>query len=105
MRIVIVAANFPGRRCCQPDGRVFDNVHVGIQLKAEPKELFPGDADSACWNIDVRIKYDADDNIDFSGDAVHGKRGDRFLYLTWGNVHVGGAFEMFRRGKLNAAPN
>ena len=36
---------------------------------------------------------------DFRGPAVHGKRGDRFLYLTWGEP-ADGAWHMFRRAKL-----
>jgi hypothetical protein len=31
---------------------------------------------------------------------VQGKRGDRFIYLTWGNVGPDDKFEMFRRAKL-----
>ena len=31
---------------------------------------------------------------------MQGKRGDRFLYLTWGDVPAPGAFHMFRRAKL-----
>jgi hypothetical protein len=31
---------------------------------------------------------------------VQGRRGDRFLYLSWGSVDASGRFEMFRRAKL-----
>jgi hypothetical protein len=31
---------------------------------------------------------------------VQGRGGERFLYLTWGNVGPDGEFEMFRRAKL-----
>jgi hypothetical protein len=31
---------------------------------------------------------------------VQGKRGARFLYLTWGNVRSDGSFARFRRAKL-----
>jgi hypothetical protein len=41
-----------------------------------------------------------DDGLDFRGPAVHGRRGERFLYLTWGNVEEDGSFRMFRRAKL-----
>lgn len=40
-----------------------------------------------------------DEGRDFRGPAVHGKRGERFLYLTWGTVS-GDEFTMFRRAKL-----
>ena len=38
--------------------------------------------------------------LDFRGPAVQGKRGERFIYLTWGDVGSDGEFEMFRRAKL-----
>ena len=41
-----------------------------------------------------------DGGLDFRGPAVHGKRGERFLYLTWGEVPSDGSFLMFRRAKL-----
>jgi hypothetical protein len=41
-----------------------------------------------------------DDELDFRGPAVHGPRGERFLYLTWGDVDLDGRFTMFRRAKL-----
>jgi hypothetical protein len=31
---------------------------------------------------------------------VHGKKGERFLYLTWGDLGADGSFAMFRRAKL-----
>lgn len=41
-----------------------------------------------------------DGSVDFRGSAVQGKRGERFVYLTWGNVDALGHFHMFRRAKL-----
>jgi len=37
-----------------------------------------------------------------SGPAVHGCKGDRFVYLTSGD-YAGGTFTMFRRAKLMLA--
>ena len=31
---------------------------------------------------------------------MHGRRGERFVYLTWGDVAADGSFHMFRRAKL-----
>lgn len=45
-------------------------------------------------------RSDREGQLDFRGSAVHGKRGDRFIYLTWGNVGEDGTFHMFRRAKL-----
>lgn len=38
--------------------------------------------------------------LDFRGPAVQGKRGQRFVYLTWGNLGGDGSFTMFRRAKI-----
>ena len=46
------------------------------------------------WPLDGRVV-----DGDFRGPAVHGKKGDRFLYVTWVD-QVGGHFHGFRRGKL-----
>ena len=47
--------------------------------------------------IDARRK---NGEVDFRGPYVHGRRGDWFLYLSWGTVDDVGAFAMFRRAKL-----
>ncbi|MFC6344095.1 DUF5990 family protein, partial [Nocardioides hankookensis] len=57
----------------------------------------PGDAQSARWETEVRVV-----DGDVRGPAVHGKRGERFLYLTWGSP-VGDDWGMFRRAKLMLA--
>lgn len=77
----------------------YQNVHVAIQLGRNAAELVRGDAREATWNTDIAIQH-TDDGYDFRGPAVQGRRGDRFVYLTWGEVDVNGAFEMFRRAKL-----
>ena len=59
-----------------------------------------GDADNARWEIDVRAVV-VDDLVDLRGPAVHGKKGERFLNLTWGDVGAGDSFAMFRRAKLD----
>lgn len=99
MHIVIVGRDLPGRTFCDQDGIPYDDVRVGLQVRREPEGLVPGDAERAQWELDVRVVA-AKETVDFRGPAVHGVRGDRFLYLTWGNVDEGGGFEMFRRAKL-----
>jgi hypothetical protein len=78
---------------------VHENVHVAVQVRRDPEGLVAGDAPSAEWRVDITV---ADDKgaLDFKGPAVHGKKGERFLYLTWGDVDAAGAFHMFRRAKL-----
>ena len=39
-------------------------------------------------------------SFDFRGPAVQGKRGERFIYLTWGDLDTVHGFQMFRRAKL-----
>ena len=70
-------------------GRVFGecrNVHIALQVPRIPEGLTPGDAPSAAWDLDVALVVTDDGALDFHGPAVHGKRGERFLYLTWGDV-------------------
>ncbi len=89
------------------------NVHVGVQCKRAPSgvptapapggqhviSLVRGDAGSASWDIDLDV-VDVDAGPDFRGPYAQGKRGDRFVYLSWGDVGSDGSFEMFRRVKL-----
>ena len=97
MRIVIEGRNLPGRRFEE-----HGNVHVGLQERRDPVGLVPADAPSARWALDVAVVGTAGDR-DFRGPAVQGKRGERFVYLTWGDVAAHGAFVMFRRAKLMLA--
>jgi hypothetical protein len=97
--ITIEGRNLPGRTFCAPDGDLH-NVHVGVQERRDPVGLVPGDAPSAGWQVDVRVATLDDGSLDFKGPAVQGRRGERFLYLTWGDVDETGGFHMFRRAKL-----
>lgn len=99
MRVVIEGVDLPGAQFCDRDGAVFEGVHVGVQVGREPSDLVSGGAPSARWELDVDVVRDRDGELDFRGSAVHGRRGDRFLYLTWGRVHEDN-FDMFRRAKL-----
>ena len=99
MRVEITGVNLPGRTFCRPDGSALENVHVVVQIRRDPVRLVRADALEAHWELEVDVVR-TDTGLDFRGPAVQGKRGDRFLYLTWGEVHADGAFEMFRRAKL-----
>ncbi|MGH8861496.1 MAG: DUF5990 family protein [Jatrophihabitantaceae bacterium] len=96
MRVVINGHKLPGRDCGG-----YRDVHVGLQVGSRPDGLVPGDAAAARWEADVRVVGN-DDERDFRGPAVHGKRGERFLYLTWGE-YDGREFAMFRRAKVMLA--
>lgn len=101
MDVRIVGVELPGRRCAdpRPDGLVYENVHVGVQRRQEVVDTVPGDAASAGWNLTVEPNF-RDGALDFRGPFVQGRRGDRFLCLSWGSVDANGHFEMFRRAKL-----
>jgi hypothetical protein len=96
---MITGLNPPGRVFCRPDGSPMENVHVGVQIGRDPAQLVRADQPETRWEVDVEI-VQKEGVLDFRGLAVQGKRGDRFIYLTWGNVSAGDEFEMFRRAKL-----
>jgi len=89
MRLIIRGHHLPGRSCGP-----YRDVHVGLQVRRDPQGLVPGDTDHAEWVADIRT-----DDGDFRGPAVQGRKGARFIYLTWG-TYTNGIFTMFRRAKL-----
>lgn len=99
MEIVIRGHNLPGRMF-RNAGVPIHNVHVAVQERNEPVGLVPADAECAEWTVEVRPRVDKDGALDFGGPAVHGARGERFVYLTWGDLGADGSFAMFRRAKL-----
>lgn len=101
MQLEIHGHHLPGRSW-HLDGEPCDNVHVGVQVGREPRDLQPGDAERAVWTLDVEL-IERDGDVDFRGPAVQGRRGGRFVYLTWGNVRDDGSFTMFGRAKLMLA--
>jgi hypothetical protein len=100
VRVIIVGHHLPGRTCPQPHGAVLTNVHVAVQERSEAIGQVAGDAPAARWELDVDVVTGPEGGLDFRGPVVHGKRGERFIYLTWGDVGRNGSFEMFRRAKL-----
>lgn len=64
----------------------------------EPGE--PDGCDAVSFATEIAVKRGADGGQDFSGTAVHGKRGERFFYLSWSGEKAGGR-EMFRRIKIH----
>jgi hypothetical protein len=101
MEVRIVGVELPGRTCAdpRPGGLEYENVHVGVQRREDVVDFIPGDAPDAAWNLTVDT-VTKDGSLDLRGPFVQGKRGDRFLYLSWGTVDDANHFEMFRRAKL-----
>ncbi len=73
---------------------VLPGVTVGIQRRAEVVEEQPADGGDRRWLIEVEVK-----DGDFRGPYAHGRRGERFLYLSWQSPVSG----RFRRAKLMLA--
>ena len=96
LRVRIEGTSLPGRAFCE-----HRDVHVGVQYRSDAVGLVPGDAAEATFEFDVDILPDDTAGWDFRGPYVHGKRGERFVYLTWGDHPPGGDFTMFRRAKLH----
>jgi hypothetical protein len=96
LRIRIEGTSLPGRTFCE-----HANVHVGVQCRSDAADLVPGDAAEAVFEFDVDILPSDDGGWDFRGPHVHGKRGERFVYLTWGDRSPTGEYAMFRRAKLH----
>lgn len=96
LRIRIEGTNLPGA--------VFGehrHVHAAVQCRTEPVDLVSGDADVAEFRFDVDVLPGDEGGWDFRGPYVHGKRGERFVYLAWGDRPPGAGFTMFRRAKLH----
>jgi hypothetical protein len=80
---------------------MYENIHVGLGRGDSLIDLVPGDAPSARWQIEVRTRVRDEGDIDFGGPLIKGKRGERFLYLSWGTVADDGTFTLFRAAKLH----
>lgn len=83
-----------------PGGDDPDSLQVGIQRKAEVVDLVPWTAPTATFSLSAEVIATDSGEPDFRGPYVHGKRGDRFLYLSWGEVDREGSFGMVQRMKI-----
>lgn len=79
-------------------------IHVGVERGSEVVGLVTGDAADAVFDIELEIVPGSDGEPDFRGPYVRGRRGERFVYLTWGEVDDAGTFTTFRRLKLHLSP-
>jgi hypothetical protein len=79
-------------------GHHSSSVEEGVHFHPSSRGQLSPVADTAAeWVAEI----DNDDG-DFRGPAVQGRKGERFVYLTWGTV-AGDTFSMFRRAKLMLA--
>lgn len=98
----IVGLGLPGRVFADKGftGRRWQNVQVGVQRGAEVIGRVPADAGEAIWDLVLVLQPGRDGALEVRGPWVHGRPGDRFLYLSWGDVGEDGTWNMFRRLKL-----
>jgi len=66
-------------------------VTVAVQRDQELDQEFPADGTPITWRLEARVV-----GTDLRGPYVHGRPGDRFLYLSWQQEGPG----RFRRAKL-----
>ncbi|MGI8879181.1 MAG: DUF5990 family protein [Jatrophihabitans sp.] len=94
MRITVRATHLLARRSSSKH----PNLHIGLQVRQDAEGLVPADASSGEWTAEVLV-IEQDGSRDFRGPAVHGKRGERFLYLSYGDV-IDGSYTMSGRAKI-----
>jgi hypothetical protein len=80
-----------------------DGISVGLQSGRDDVVRGRVTPDGLELDGTIEVKRAADATPDFRGPLVHGPRGERFLYVTWGHL-VDGRHEMFRRLKLYLSP-
>jgi hypothetical protein len=108
MNVVIEGTHLPGRTCHpNAEGYGYTNVHVGLCVRGKTPHIdvpgrpwgvvgvVAGDAPTVRWDFDVELR-----GADFGGPYVRGARGDRHIFLAWGEMAPHGPFELFRGSKL-----
>jgi hypothetical protein len=95
LHLRIVGRNLPGLRW-----ESHQRVHVGVQKGQAVVSLIPGSAEEVICDLTLDVEADGEGSFDFRGPFAQGKRGERFIYLSWGDVGPDGQFVMFRRAKL-----
>ncbi len=76
-------------------------VVFGLQSKRGVEDPAPATR-SAEFVTEIEVRTSGA-GIDFVGDHVHGRRGDRFVYLSWGVPDGTEPFVMFARAKIMLA--
>lgn len=91
----ITGHHLPGRAWAE-----HANVHLGVQHRADVIDPVAGDAERAVFEIALDVVRDPATGVDYRGPYAQGRRGQRFVYLSWGDLAADGTFVMFRRAKL-----
>lgn len=96
--MTLVCEGWPADRFEGFDGRT--DIQATLQTKDSHEAGSPDGRNVVKWTTEITAKTVANGSIDFAGTAVHGKRGERFFYLSWSGVRNGHR-EMFRRIKIH----
>lgn len=90
----------------EPPFAAGDGVLFGLQAGRVVEDPVPA-CDTTEFHTTIDVAGTADSDVDFSGAYVHGRRGDRFMYLSWGIADQTEPFVMFARAKikLGSIPN
>lgn len=81
-----------------PPFKISDGVLFGLQFKREVDDPVPAVATTQ-FDIVIDVRTDGS-GVDLFGAHVHGRRADRFLYLSWGLPDQTEPFVMFARAKI-----
>lgn len=73
----------------------------GLQSKHGVDEPLPA-SESAEFRVQIEVRS-SNEGLDFAGDHVHGRRGDRSMYLSWGVAEATEPFVLFARAKIKLA--
>jgi hypothetical protein len=98
LNVKIVGERLPGLVCGE-----HSNVHIGVQRGDEVVQVQPAGGPSVKFTFGIVLREVEGGGIDFRSPFVHGKPGDRFFYLCWGEVGEDGSFSGFGRVKLMLA--
>jgi hypothetical protein len=90
--------------CVDMPGTVFGErtgFRLGVQERRQVVDDLPADTEPAVFGFSVRVKGDPQlEDPDFAGPYVQGGRGQRFVYLCWGE-RIDGVWNGSRRAKLS----
>ena len=98
VRVSLICEGLPAHRFTGCDGR--SGIRVEMQMKEGHQAGTGSGKDTLKWTTEITAKLGVDGALDFAGAAVHGKRGERFFYLSWSGER-GGQRGMFRRMKIH----
>lgn len=85
-----------------PPFAVEHGVLFGLQSTREVDEPVPAWRTTEFQTM-VDVVRTGRSDVDFTGTHVHGRRGDRFVYISWGLPDQTEPFVMFARAKIKLA--